>query len=91
MDCYEAALMQYWQTDAAHDIAHIRRVWRNAEEIVMGDTLTLDREVLRAAVVFHDLVNLPKDAPNRAQASHCLLYTSPSPRDQRGSRMPSSA
>ena len=23
--------------------------------------------------------------------NHCLLYTSPSPRDQRGSRMPSSA
>jgi len=27
----------------------------------------------------------------QAQDSHCLLYTSPSPRDQRGSRMPSSA
>ena len=26
-----------------------------------------------------------------ALATHCLLYTSPSPRDQRGSRMPSSA
>ena len=26
-----------------------------------------------------------------AQAEDCLLYTSPSPRDQRGSRMPSSA
>ena len=25
------------------------------------------------------------------QTSRCLLYTSPSPRDQRGSRMPSSA
>ena len=25
------------------------------------------------------------------QESSCLLYTSPSPRDQRGSRMPSSA
>ena len=25
------------------------------------------------------------------EARHCLLYTSPSPRDQRGSRMPSSA
>ena len=25
------------------------------------------------------------------QCSGCLLYTSPSPRDQRGSRMPSSA
>ena len=27
----------------------------------------------------------------RNQACNCLLYTSPSPRDQRGSRMPSSA
>ena len=26
-----------------------------------------------------------------AQLTNCLLYTSPSPRDQRGSRMPSSA
>ena len=26
-----------------------------------------------------------------SQLEHCLLYTSPSPRDQRGSRMPSSA
>ena len=25
------------------------------------------------------------------EKEHCLLYTSPSPRDQRGSRMPSSA
>ena len=31
-----------------------------------------------------------KDA-NERQLSICLLYTSPSPRDQRGSRMPSSA
>ena len=31
--------------------------------------------------------------PQRGLAQHlgCLLYTSPSPRDQRGSRMPSSA
>ena len=26
-----------------------------------------------------------------SSSNHCLLYTSPSPRDQRGSRMPSSA
>ena len=31
------------------------------------------------------------DAVNAQGASICLLYTSPSPRDQRGSRMPSSA
>ena len=31
------------------------------------------------------------DGEVRAHAQICLLYTSPSPRDQRGSRMPSSA
>ena len=34
------------------------------------------------------------DYPDRAlpvECNACLLYTSPSPRDQRGSRMPSSA
>ena len=30
-------------------------------------------------------------AAGSAEAEACLLYTSPSPRDQRGSRMPSSA
>ena len=30
-------------------------------------------------------------APEISQMFGCLLYTSPSPRDQRGSRMPSSA
>ena len=31
------------------------------------------------------------DGPNADVDKSCLLYTSPSPRDQRGSRMPSSA
>ena len=36
-----------------------------------------------------DKENMPGSA--REVANACLLYTSPSPRDQRGSRMPSSA
>ena len=32
-----------------------------------------------------------EEAVNLLNDSSCLLYTSPSPRDQRGSRMPSSA
>ena len=32
-----------------------------------------------------------EDALSATRAAICLLYTSPSPRDQRGSRMPSSA
>ena len=37
-------------------------------------------------------VNIARFNPaQRSRAQSCLLYTSPSPRDQRGSRMPSSA
>ena len=36
------------------------------------------------ASILSEKLNIP-------QVSTCLLYTSPSPRDQRGSRMPSSA
>ena len=32
-----------------------------------------------------------KKPAKKAEPKNCLLYTSPSPRDQRGSRMPSSA
>ena len=35
--------------------------------------------------------NLKEVVPVLARLGTCLLYTSPSPRDQRGSRMPSSA
>ena len=39
------------------------------------------------------LPNMAEYVPTKAVVNHdiCLLYTSPSPRDQRGSRMPSSA
>ena len=37
------------------------------------------------------LTKINSPAPQGAQEQACLLYTSPSPRDQRGSRMPSSA
>ena len=46
----------------------------------------------------HDSLTLADDLPRSTLTYHtrqlreaCLLYTSPSPRDQRGSRMPSSA
>ena len=40
-------------------------------------------------VKFRDLMETARDLGGAAMV--CLLYTSPSPRDQRGSRMPSSA
>ena len=38
-----------------------------------------------------ELLGKGKDTKNSNEYTNCLLYTSPSPRDQRGSRMPSSA
>lgn len=54
--------------DASHDIHHARRVRAAALDIAAeeGDA---DREVLCAAAYLHDIVNLPKDSPDRAKAS----------------------
>ena len=41
--------------------------------------------------LFEYLLQVPANRIGYTQFSLCLLYTSPSPRDQRGSRMPSSA
>ncbi|NEX45818.1 HD domain-containing protein [Pseudotabrizicola algicola] len=65
-----AELIRLWAgcPDAAHDLGHIDRVWANCQQI-MQDEPQLDREALQMAVIFHDAVNLPKDAPNRSEAS----------------------
>lgn len=54
------------EADSAHDEAHIARVWANILALAPPEA---DLEVLRAACVFHDLVNLPKDHPARSDAS----------------------
>lgn len=67
---YEAEVSRQWATqpiDGAHDLGHLRRVWANAKLIAMD--LPCDLEVLLPAVIFHDLINLPKSHPDRAQAS----------------------
>ena len=63
-----ALIAREMQTDPAHDIAHLDRVWVNAHQISSG-LVAGDQKVLLAASYLHDLVNLPKDAPNRAEAS----------------------
>lgn len=54
--------------DGGHDWGHIWRVLKAAHEIVDHDG-PCDREVVSAAVLFHDVVNLPKDSPDRHLAS----------------------
>ncbi|WP_206682557.1 HD domain-containing protein [Paragemmobacter straminiformis] len=64
-----ARIADLWanQTDGAHDLGHLDRVWRACRLIAMDEAADLD--ILAAAAYFHDAVNLPKDAPDRATAS----------------------
>ncbi len=54
--------------DASHDVYHARRVKLAALEIAerRGEG---DKEVLIAAAYLHDLVNVPKNSPDRSKAS----------------------
>ena len=56
--------------------------WVLIEDQVMKEILLESRKLAQQAHVV---------LKQSAQIHACLLYTSPSPRDQRGSRMPSSA
>jgi uncharacterized protein len=57
----------YPGSDPAHDWAHVGRVAHTAQELAQNETV--DLECVLAAVYCHDLVNLPKDHPERKNAS----------------------
>ncbi len=67
---YRAAIAAHWagQSDGAHDLGHLDRVWTNAQDIALEEG-GADLEVLLPAAYFHDAVNLPKNHPDRARAS----------------------
>ena len=80
-----------YQLTLAHDIAAVAPTCHalcDAVKLAMklrpfsGEVVTLAGQT--------ECVNCVAAAPN-GRVITCLLYTSPSPRDQRGSRMPSSA
>jgi uncharacterized protein len=67
---FRAHVQAFWhgQTDPAHDIGHLARVWHTCQSLARHHP-EADLEILEAAAWLHDLVNLPKSAPNRAEAS----------------------
>ncbi|AVR96540.1 HD domain-containing protein [Pseudoduganella armeniaca] len=54
--------------DGAHDLNHLHRVWGNARRL-LADHAQADALVVLAACYLHDLVNLPKNHPERHLAS----------------------
>jgi uncharacterized protein len=57
----------YKTTDPAHDWAHVGRVAATAKKLCEG--ANVNPEVVLAGVYCHDLINLPKDHPDRKNAS----------------------
>jgi uncharacterized protein len=54
--------------DGAHDRNHLQRVWRNARQLLAAHPAA-NQLVVLAACYLHDLVNLPKNHPERHLAS----------------------
>nr|WP_315235962.1 HD domain-containing protein [uncultured Albidiferax sp.] len=73
-------LLDYWRPplvrlathsdtgDSAHDLNHLNRVWATAK-ILLVTHPDADQLVVMAACYLHDLVNLPKNHPDRSNAS----------------------
>lgn len=53
--------------DAAHDVAHLRRVVANAQALALEEQAEL--AVVLPAAWLHDCIHVPKDSPQRAEAS----------------------
>ena len=70
---------------------HSEKGYRDQILNVDGQSVTADNQIsVKCTNVSRSLCQFSFPS-TIAQSSLCLLYTSPSPRDQRGSRMPSSA
>ena len=80
------------EADVAFDIANdfVKTVTQQAVGEKVLKSLRPSEQIV--GIVHRELINLMGgDADSSLHLKRCLLYTSPSPRDQRGSRMPSSA
>lgn len=67
-DRLQALAVQASQDDGAHDVQHLNRVWHTASTL-LESTPQADRLVVLVACFLHDLVNVPKNHPDRARAS----------------------
>ena len=84
-----------WQTEAPLRMLMNNLDPENAENpdelVVYGGTGKAARSWEAYDAIVRTLTTLESDETLLVQSGNCLLYTSPSPRDKRQSRMPSSA
>ena len=79
------------QTQAALTVKETELAVKEQETVELASTVSDQQQKLAAKE--QQILELLKAlrGKQREHVDPCLLYTSPSPRDQRGSRMPSSA
>jgi uncharacterized protein len=65
---------KYDNGDPSHDWAHILRVIKTCESFGKKENANLD--TLLPAAILHDLINIPKDSPNRTKASEMAAKAS---------------
>jgi uncharacterized protein len=70
---FEQFVQAQMTTDPAHDMAHIRRVVRNARRFAQAEGALL--EVVLPAAWLHDCVVVPKNSPQRPYASQLAADT----------------
>jgi len=58
---------QHPQNDPSHDFLHVVRVRKKCEEI--GNQIGAKLDILIPAALLHDIVNVPKNHPQRAEAA----------------------
>ena len=92
------AMLEYATYSVASPEACSSIVWRSSENAPeAAEAMKVNAKELLKINVIDEIINEPAGGAHRnydaaaALVKSCLLYTSPSPRDQRGSRMPSSA
>jgi uncharacterized protein len=68
---YEAEVLRVWagSADGSHDLGHLRRVRAICCQITAEMDAPVDQDVLLAAAIFHDVINLAKDDPERHRAA----------------------
>ena len=98
-DCHDGESdnkAQFMTAKSLDDVIAARGSWRNVAGQLINRTMppadeAQPEEADRIRIAQWIEAKLRETACNGEEYAGCLLYTSPSPRDQRGSRMPSSA
>ncbi len=60
---------KYYGNDGSHDIGHIKRVLKNAKKIVEIGDYNVNIDVLISACILHDIIDLPKNHPDKKMSS----------------------